>query len=142
MMIMKHVALFVGLLPFCTGCMDNRVSFTAGGANNATTNSSLVLAMEKSGLSPPNEYGTQKANVDPETGEWVSPSEHDGPVDAEPVEASALNRSAEKMEEKPSPAPGGGMMIDLKGRFRSPIAATIESNGKTKIEHPANEKKQ
>jgi hypothetical protein len=39
------------------------------------------------------------------------------------------------LEERPSPVPGGGTMVDLKGRFQSPLTATIDSNGDIKIEH-------
>lgn len=141
-MIVKRFAFIVVLMIFCTHCTDGRSSSTGGSVINAQTNSVVVPDSKKTGPALPIAYGTQKANVDPETGELVSPPEHDVPVDPAPIEASALSKSAEKMEEKSSPVPGGGMMIDLKGRFRSTISATIESNGKTKIEHPVNEKRQ
>jgi hypothetical protein len=140
-MILKRFGLLVVLMIFCTHCTDGSSSPKAGGIDIANTDSTVVREIESISHAEPKVYGVQKANVDPETGEWVGPPEHDGPVDAGPIEASDLSKSAEKMEEKSSPVPGGGMMIDLKGRFQSHISATIESNGKTKIEHPVNEKR-
>jgi len=38
--------------------------------------------------------------------------------------------------------PGGGTMIDLQGHFQSPLTATIDSNGKSKIEHQVSDGKE
>jgi hypothetical protein len=80
---------------------------------------------------------SQRATIDPETGEFVNPPEQETPAASESIQPSALSISAETMEEASSPVPGGGVMIDLKGRFQSPVSATVEGNGETTIEHPA-----
>jgi hypothetical protein len=37
--------------------------------------------------------------------------------------------------EIPSVVPGGGVKVDLQGRFRSPLLVTIDANGKAKMQH-------
>jgi len=37
--------------------------------------------------------------------------------------------------EVPSPVPGGGVKVDLHGRFQSPLIVTIDANGKVKTQH-------
>ena len=77
----------------------------------------------------PKGAGSQKAYLDPETGELIPPSEHKG-VEADRAESeppSADTESAEDIVEEKSPVPGGGVMIDLKERFRNPSGATVES---------------
>jgi hypothetical protein len=32
-------------------------------------------------------------------------------------------------------APGGGVKVDLQGRFQSPLFATVDANGKIKVHH-------
>jgi hypothetical protein len=55
--------------------------------------------------------------------------------DNQPLSPAALSTSVETLQEEPSPVPGGGMMIDLKGRHHSPIKATIDSDGRTTVDH-------
>jgi hypothetical protein len=47
----------------------------------------------------------------------------------------ALSTSSEGLVETPSPAPDGGVMVDLQGRFRSPLIATQDAEGKVTIRH-------
>jgi hypothetical protein len=37
--------------------------------------------------------------------------------------------------EVPNPVPGGGVKLDLQGRFQSPLIGTIDANGKVKMHH-------
>lgn len=77
----------------------------------------------------------QQAYIDPDSGELVASPEGDvRAVEASTV-PSTLSTSVEGLEEEPSPVPGGGMMIDLKGRFSKPLSATVEDSDKPKIEH-------
>ena len=55
------------------------------------------------------------ATIDPETGETV--------VSA--GSGDAFNTSDEGLVEVPSTAPGGGMMVDLQGRFQNTAVATV-----------------
>lgn len=73
--------------------------------------------------------------IDPETGEFITPEEAEAPPEERLTPSAAYSTSHEGLEERPSPVPGGGTMVDLKGRFQSPLTATIDSNGDIKIEH-------
>ena len=73
-----------------------------------------------------------RAYVDPETGELIEPPD-DAPVEEPP--AAAFSTSHEGLVETPSPVPGGGVMVDLKGRFRSPLTATVGADGKVRMQH-------
>lgn len=44
--------------------------------------------------------------------------------------APEFNTSGEGLVEEPVKAPGGGVMIDLQGRFQNTTVATIDENGK------------
>jgi hypothetical protein len=47
----------------------------------------------------------------------------------------ALSTSSEGLVETLSPVPGGGVKVDLQGRFRSPLIATQDAEGKITIQH-------
>lgn len=71
-----------------------------------------------------------KAYVDPLTGELLP----ERPADLPPEPASAaLDQSSAGLVE--SPAPGGGTMIDLQGRFQSPLVATLGPDGTMRLRH-------
>ena len=55
---------------------------------------------------------------DPGTGELGDPPA-EAPAQVSLPPADALSTSSEGLVETPSPVPGGGVMIDLRGRFRS-----------------------
>jgi hypothetical protein len=62
-------------------------------------------------------------HVDPQTGQRVP-----GPARAAAVPPDpAFSTSHQGLVAKP--APGGGMMIDLQGRFRSAATATVDTDG-------------
>ncbi|MBE0543314.1 MAG: hypothetical protein IH623_18365 [Verrucomicrobia bacterium] len=46
-----------------------------------------------------------------------------------PEVANALSTSSEGLREVPVAAPGGGVMVDLQGRFRSLVTATVGADG-------------
>src|SRR5262249_33945458 len=48
---------------------------------------------------------------------------------------NALSTSHQGLIEVPSAAPGGGVKVDLQGRFQSPLLATIDANGQLKMQH-------
>ena len=129
---MKRLALIMIMLAFCTQCTEGVPPSIADGDKQIDTSSTFVQKSNKMNLAPQGESEAQKAYIDSETGQFVSPPKHDVPVSNNPIEASAFISTVEKLEEKSSLVPGGGMMIDLKGRFQSPISATIEGKGKTK----------
>jgi len=72
--------------------------------------------------------------VNPSTGRIETP-----PADVRAAMAAAARgvgiTSAVGLQETPSPVPGGGIMVDLQGRFRIPLVATLNADGKLTIDH-------
>jgi hypothetical protein len=65
--------------------------------------------------------------IDPVTGEFVNGPVEKSPVDLPEQLKSALSTSAEGL--KVEPAPGGGIMVNLQGRFQHASIATIDAQG-------------
>jgi hypothetical protein len=77
-----------------------------------------------------------KVYIDPQTGAILSePAPGSVPLQMSPQEQNALSTSSQDLVQIPSSEPGGGVKLDLQGRFQSPLIATIDANGKVKIEH-------
>ncbi|MEA2953236.1 MAG: hypothetical protein QOD40_1276 [Alphaproteobacteria bacterium] len=75
-------------------------------------------------------------HIDPQTGKILRErAPNTVPLQLSPREQNSLNTSHEGLVQVPNSAPGGGVKLDLKGRFQSPLVVTIDANGKTKIEH-------
>lgn len=74
--------------------------------------------------------------VDPNTGEILQPPAG-APANEtiESQEEEAFSTSSEGLVETPSPVPGGGVILDLQGRFQSPLVATQRPDGQISIEH-------
>jgi hypothetical protein len=72
---------------------------------------------------------------DPQTGERGVPPA--GTPSARELESlgEAFSTSSQGLVETPSPVPGGGVKVDLHGRFRSPLVATHRADGKCSIQH-------
>jgi len=75
--------------------------------------------------------------VDPQTGQFVKgPAPGTVPLQLPPHLQNAFSTSDQGLVEELSPVPGGGVRVDLQGRFRSPVFATTDANGKLRILHP------
>jgi hypothetical protein len=79
------------------------------------------------------EAGTEaaglRAYIDPETGRFV-PEPPPGVVDeVDRATAAALSTRSEDLVEQPSPVPGGGVMVELEGRFQSAIEMSVDESG-------------
>jgi hypothetical protein len=75
-------------------------------------------------------------HIDPKTGAVRNdPAPGTQPLVLSPAEREAASTSHEGLTEKPGTEPGGGVMLDLKGRFRSPLIGTIDETGKLRIQH-------
>jgi len=73
--------------------------------------------------------GGMKAYADPQTGALLPAP----PAGARPEPASPeFSQSAVGLREEP--APGGGVMVDLQGRFQSAMVATVGADGSVRIE--------
>jgi hypothetical protein len=80
--------------------------------------------------------GGMKGYIDPNTGaiiEAPAPGTPALPLSAQ--ERNAMSTSHEGLVETPSPTPGGGFKLDLRGRFQSPLVGVIDADGKTSMRH-------
>lgn len=74
--------------------------------------------------------------IDPQTGAFLKePAPGHVPLELSPQLQNALSTSDEGLVEIPSSVPGGGVKLDLQGRFQSPLFGTIDANGKLKMQH-------
>ncbi|MBI2715623.1 MAG: hypothetical protein HYX37_14410 [Rhizobiales bacterium] len=77
-----------------------------------------------------------RVHIDPKTGAILrEPAPGAVPLQLTPQEQNALSTSHEGLVQVPSPLPGGGVKLDLQGRFQSPLIGTIDANGKVKMQH-------
>lgn len=132
---MKPLVLLLMVLAFCFQCTKADSPTSAEKATATTGSVPAVQVPEKTdpaGTTAPN---AQKAYVDPQTGELISKPMQDTPAANDTLKPSALDTSTEELQEQVSTVPGGGVMIDLKGKFRNPLKATINQNGDTSFEH-------
>ena len=75
-------------------------------------------------------------HIDPKTGTLVrEPVPGVRPLVLTPAERNAFDTSDQGLVEAPSSVPGGGVTLDLQGRFQSPLFATIDAEGRVKVEH-------
>ncbi|MGH8562822.1 MAG: hypothetical protein ACREXW_01540 [Gammaproteobacteria bacterium] len=73
-----------------------------------------------------------KAYVDPVTGETLErPHEMAPALELDDTHAT----SARGLHEIVSPEPGGGVSVDLEGRFQVPLEATVTPDGRPSIRH-------
>ena len=75
-------------------------------------------------------------HVDPKTGAILKePAPGSVPIQLTPQLRNALSTSHQGLVETPSSVPGGGVRLDLQGRFQNPLFVTIDADGKVKIQH-------
>ncbi len=81
--------------------------------------------------------GGMTVYVNPQTGQIVAQPVPGGePLTLTPEEQNAASTSHDGLVEVP--APGGGYMLDLQGRFQNPLAATIDASGRLRVHHLPN----
>jgi len=74
--------------------------------------------------------------IDPQTGATLKErAPGTVPLQLSPQLQNALGTSHQGLVETPSAVPGGGVKVDLQGRFQSPLFVTIDANGKVKMQH-------
>lgn len=110
--------------------MHRRTSIIIACAAAVTTALCAVAALDRpprAGNAPRPAY---RVAVDPTTGTLLK----DAPVAAPDADIhGALSTSTEGLREEASPVPGGGIVVDLRGRFRSAAVATVGEDGALKI---------
>ena len=74
--------------------------------------------------------------IDPRTGAFLQePAPGTSRLQLSPQLQNAFSTSHQGLVEVPSPVPGGGVKVDLQGRFQSPLVATIGADGKVRMQH-------
>lgn len=136
---MRRLAVVMIVLVFCTQCTQASPPSTADGSRQTDIKAATAQKQGGTVLQAPGESSAQKAYIDPETGDLTTPVEQEAPAARELSSSARAIEPAAKMQEQPSPVPGGGTMIDLKGRFHSPLSATVEEDGQTRIEHQSSD---
>jgi len=74
--------------------------------------------------------------VDPQTGAILkAPAPGTVPLQLSPQLTNSLSTSHQGLVETPSSVAGGGVKLDLQGRFQNPLIVTIDAGGKVKMQH-------
>jgi hypothetical protein len=84
---------------------------------------------------PPAAGSGMQIHIDPQTGRFTPPPPGAPPLVGTPAPTAATSTSDAGLVERPSPTPGGGIMLDLQGRFQHPLVGTVGPDGKVRIEH-------
>jgi len=74
--------------------------------------------------------------IDPQTGAILSaPAPGTVPLQVTPELRNALSTSHQGLVQVPSSVPGGGVKLDLQGRFQSPLIVATDADGTVKMRH-------
>ena len=101
--------------------------FASSGVSDGATTTATAIPASAPAIVPSSDVG------------YVAHFDENGQLVEEPVTGSdalhaylsqSINTSSEGLVQVASPAPGGGVMIDLQGRFQSTAAAKVDANGK------------
>ena len=125
------------ILIVSAGCSPSIPSSVDTGDRAASSDSSQPPqgAAQVTETRQPAAAATEKASgmiihIDPKTGEILSKP----PATPLPADKSTAGTQKE-LREVPSKVPGGGVMIELDDRFKTPLKATVGPDGKVTIEH-------
>lgn len=139
---MKIFILLLGVLLLCTQCTggsppsDAEEERQTNAKQTATPlNTTGTLEQNDKHLIKPGKSAALRVYLDPVTGEFITPPEGEVSAAEMLTPRAAFSTSHDDLVEVPSPVTGGGTMIDLKGRFRSPLTATIDGSGQINIGH-------
>jgi hypothetical protein len=69
-------------------------------------------------------------HIDPVTGRLASTPQGAAPAMFDEEMLNRLSTSSEGLVVQPSPVPGGGVMVDLQGRFQNAFVATVDDSGR------------
>ena len=134
--IFRHSALLGAvLIPLASGCAaqireqrNSEPSLTQREVDRLTPGGTL-------GAEPREKAPDIVVHIDPKSGGFTS-------APSGPMPTHGLQQSLEKvgdrgaeLHETLSPVPGGGVVIDLGERSFTPMTATIDANGKVRLEH-------
>lgn len=106
---------------------------TVDSADIADTADSRPLVAAPPSADTPTPQATEAAGlrvyIDPETGRFVPEPPAGAAVETDVATAEAVSTRSVDLVEQPSPVPGGGMMLDLEGRFQNAIEMSVDASG-------------
>ena len=119
---------------------DTPARIKAGDAKTAVNVSPADSPQKQDGAKKP-QSGTKatnlagyKVHIDPVTGKITSPPPGQVAPEQSAELQNSLSTSSEGLVEVQSPVAGGGIILDLKGRFQDAMVGTIEADGKVTAE--------
>ena len=81
-------------------------------------------------------FGGMTIHIDPKTGAILSqPAPGSEALQFTPDQQRAFSTSQQGLREVAGTEPGGGIKVDLQGRFQSPLIATMGADGKVRMQH-------
>jgi len=129
-MIRSKLGLGVLIATFTNGC----VAQTIGQVSSEPQIRNLQSATGEK-TEPPENAPAIIVHIDPQTGRIITPpsAPSSGQVPQSPLDTS--KKPLPDLHQTLSPVPGGGVMIQLDERFRTPLTATVDADGKVRFEH-------
>lgn len=126
---------------FASGCAANiprQADFdvTPTGPNFVAAPSNIDPGVPKDGkFAPADGAPSIIVHVDPKTGKFIVPQNDAVSPQISPRPGEAAKASRPDPQPMQSPVPGGGVMIQLGDRFRSPLSGTVDADGKVRFKH-------
>ena len=125
----------------CIGPTSQAIVTTGSRENSlgtaVTASSARTEASDKKSNDFPGETQGMRIYLDPATGEVASQPPGSAAAQSQKQALQAIKPAITELYETASPTPGGGFMIELKDQFRSPLAATVDGDGKVSVKHPS-----
>lgn len=129
---------FTAAFAFAVVCASCATPDIPQHANTGMKVDGQSAASVNSAKSPSVVPGGMVIHIDPQTGALLKePAPGSAVMEVSPAMRNAMSTSSEGLVVRKSSIPGGGEILDLQGRFQSPLIATIDANGKVKMHHPA-----
>lgn len=108
-------------------------------SSQSSATSVNVSQRENSKIAPNNAapiQGGMTVHIDPVTGKFLSePTPDSEPLVITPEIENAMSTSSEGLVEQVNPVKGGGVIMDLRGRFQSPLIIHQNTKKEIKIQH-------
>ena len=98
-----------------------------------------VVGLVCAGLMLTSLAAAQTVTIDPDTGDFIGPPAAEQATRGQStggnsaLAASALSTYHGDLVAVPSPTPGGGLMVDLRGRFQQVMKATMGPDGSPQV---------
>lgn len=117
-----------------TGCAA-KMTALSGPARTEAPASVVQIPVDHHDAVPSGASG-MTIHIDPQTGRILEqPAGGTAPFELTPELQKAVSTSHDGFVAVPSPIQGGGIIINLQGRFQNPLVATIDADGTLKMQH-------